>query len=305
MVIGLPPVVAFGSAELKARVVPACMKGEKIICLAISEPFAGSDVADIKCTAVKSQCGKFYIVNGVKKWITQGYNADYFTTAVRTGGEGVRGISVLLIERGEGVETKKIKTSYSGGAGTTYIIFENAKVPVANLLGQENSGFKCIMNNFNHERWFITASINAHSRRVTEESFKWAHQRKVFGKPLIEQPVIRQKLAEMVSRVESVQNWLENVTYQMTKMNYAEQSIYLAGPIALLKQTCTRCAYEVSDRACQILGGRSITRSGMGQMVERVQRAIKFGAILGGSEEIMGDLGIRQAMRGFPKTAKL
>jgi alkylation response protein AidB-like acyl-CoA dehydrogenase/predicted heme/steroid binding protein len=304
LVIGLPPLINFASSDLRDRIVPPCISGEKTICLAISEPFAGSDVANIRCTAKKSPCGQFYIVNGVKKWITQGQNSDYFTTAVRTGGPGISGISLLLIERGEGVETKKIKTSYSAAAGTTYIIFENAKVPVTNLIGKENEGFKCIMSNFNHERWFIVCSINTFSRRITEESFKWAHQRKVFGKPLIEQPVIRQKLAFMISRVEAVGNWLENLTYQMQHIPPAED-IKIAGPIALLKQLCTRVAYEVSDNACQIFGGRSITRTGMGQMVERVQRSIKFGAILGGSEEIMSDLAIRMAMRAFPKTAKL
>jgi predicted heme/steroid binding protein len=94
LVIGLPPLLRFAGKELQERIVPACMSGEKIICLAISEPFAGSDVANVKCTATKTPDGKFYIVNGVKKWITQGYNADYFTTAVRTGGSGLSGISI-------------------------------------------------------------------------------------------------------------------------------------------------------------------------------------------------------------------
>ena len=109
----------------------------------------------------------------------------------------------------------------------------------------------------------------------------------------------------MVGRVEAVHNWLENITYQMSKMPYMEQTMKLAGPLALLKQFSTRTSYEISDNACQIFGGRAITRTGMGQYVERFQRSIKFGAILGGSEEIMGDLGIRMAMRTMPKTAKL
>lgn len=103
MVIGLPPVLNFANdAALRDRVARECFSGEKSICLAISEAFAGSDVAGIRTTAVKSDCGKFYIVNGTKKWITNGVWADYFTTAVRT----EKGFSVLLIERGEGVETE-------------------------------------------------------------------------------------------------------------------------------------------------------------------------------------------------------
>ncbi|KAJ3071636.1 hypothetical protein HK102_006397, partial [Quaeritorhiza haematococci] len=147
MVIGLPPVLNFGSPALQAKVVPAVLKGEKFICLAISEPTAGSDVANIKTTAKKTPDGKFYIVNGTKKWITNGVFCDYFSTAVRTD----KGISMLLIERSEGVETKGIKTSYSSAAGTAYITFENVKVPVENLLGVENKGFQVIMSNFNHE----------------------------------------------------------------------------------------------------------------------------------------------------------
>ncbi len=99
LVIGLPPVMHFGSEELKKRIIPECIKGEKVICLAISDPNAGSDVANLTCVAKKSPCGKFYIVNGVKKWISNGKYADYFVTAVRTGDAGIFGVSLMLIEK--------------------------------------------------------------------------------------------------------------------------------------------------------------------------------------------------------------
>jgi alkylation response protein AidB-like acyl-CoA dehydrogenase len=160
---------------------------------------------------------------------------------------------------------------------------------------------------------------------------KWAHQRQVFGKPLIEQPVIRQKLGVCIAQVEAVQNWMENITYQMTQLPYAQQAKLLAGPIALLKFQATRVAHLVSDHAVQIFGGRGITRTGMGHKIEHFQKSIKFcmflpfvfcinvcfvftlvvvvfvyaAAILGGSEEIMADFGARQAMKYFPKNAKL
>ncbi|KAI8621039.1 acyl-CoA dehydrogenase/oxidase [Chytriomyces sp. MP71] len=303
--IGLPPVLAFGTKDMIQRVVPSVLLGDKRICLAITEPYAGSDVANIRCIAKKTPDGKFYIVNGVKKWITNGHFSDYFVTAVRTGGAGTSGISMLLIERSEGLETKQMKTSYSAAAGTAYVTYDNVKVPVENLIGKEGGGFPVIMYNFNHERWYIIAAMNYASRMVVEECFKWAVQRKVFGKPLVEQPVIRFKLAKMVSEVESVANWLENITYNMTKMTYKEQSMHLAGPIALLKYRCTRVAHDVSDEACQILGGRAITKTGLGSVVEAFQRTYKYGAILGGSEEIMADLGIRMALKQFPKTARL
>ncbi|KAJ3330348.1 hypothetical protein HDU76_005894 [Blyttiomyces sp. JEL0837] len=305
MVIGLPPVMKFGPKWMKEKIVPEVLKGEKKICLAISDPGAGSDVSNISCVAEKTPDGKFYIVNGVKKWITNGTFCDYFTTAVRTGKKGMGGISMLLIERSEGLSTKVIKTAGTTSAGTAYVIYENVKVPVENLIGEENKGFGVIMANFNHERWSMAVGATRAARLVTEECFKWANQRKVFGKPLIEQPVIRFKLGQMISDVEALQAYTEVITYQMCKMSYKEQNIHLAGPIALLKYRSTRMTYAVSDNAVQIFGGRAITRTGMGRIIEQFQRTNKFGAILGGAEEVMADLGVRQAMKFFPMGAKL
>ncbi|PWW72510.1 acyl-CoA dehydrogenase NM domain-like protein [Tuber magnatum] len=299
MVIGLPPVLNFcRNTALRDRVMRECFSGEKSICLAVSEAFAGSDVAAIRTTAVKSADGTHYVVNGTKKWITNGTWADYFTTAVKT----EKGYSVLLIERGEGVETEQIKTSYSSTAGTAFIAFDSVKVPVENLLGKEHQGFPVIMSNFNHERWVMAcASIRA-SRVVVEECLKWANQRKVFGKRLVDQPVIRGKLAKMISLVESGQSWLEAITHQMCNMTYQQQAKSLAGPIALLKNFITRAAHEIADESVQVFGGRGITKSGMGRVIENFHRTYKFDAVLGGSEEILGDLAVRQALKNFPKS---
>lgn len=305
LVIGLPPVALFGNTDYCQQVVKDCLLGDKRICLAISEPFTGSDVANIKTTARKTADGKHYIVNGVKKWITNGHFSDYFVTAVRTGGDGIGGVSLLLIERSEGLSTKRIPVSYGKSAGTAYVTMENVKVPVENLLGNENDGFRCIMANFNHERWMIVANVVGGLREITQECFKWSMQRRVFGKKLLSQPVIREKLARMIGKVECAEAWLEHITFQMTKMNFMEQFQHLAGPIAFLKVISTRFMYEISDDACQIFGGRAITKTGMGQYIERFQRAVKFAAILGGSEEIMNDLGVRMAMRSYPQNSKL
>lgn len=133
-------------------------------------------------------------------------------------------------------------------------------------------------------------------RLAVEECLKWSHQRIVFGKPLINQPVIRSKLARMIALAESNQAWLEQITHQMNNMSYAQQSKLLSGPIALLKSHATRSAHEVADDATNIFGGRGITRGGMGRVVEMFHRGYKFDAILGGTEEILADLGVRQAM---------
>jgi len=153
----------------------------------------------------QSSAGKHYIVNGTKKWITNGVFSDYFVTGVRTD----KGLSVLVIDRQEGVETNAIKTYYSAAAGTTFITFDkyathflhkvtslivnSVKVPVENLLGKENKGIYVILANFNHERWMMSCAVIRQSRLVTEECLKWSNQRIVFGKKLIEQPTIRQK----------------------------------------------------------------------------------------------------------------
>jgi alkylation response protein AidB-like acyl-CoA dehydrogenase len=181
----------------------------------------------------------------------------------------------------------------------------NVKVPVENLLGVENGGFEIMMSNFNHERWFIVCGVVGQLRFTVEQCFRWTNLREAFGKKLISQPVLRNKLAHMVSQVESLDSWLESVTFQMTQMNEKQQYKHLGGSIALLKLHCTRVATFVSDQSCQIFGGRAITRTGMGMYVERNQKSFKFASILGGSEEIMADLGIKQAVRNFPLNAKL
>jgi alkylation response protein AidB-like acyl-CoA dehydrogenase len=140
--IGCPPLVKYGKKELVKRIVPGILAGDKRICLAITEPDAGSDVANLTCEAKLSEDGKHYIVNGEKKWITNAIWSDYFTTAVRTGGPGMDGVSLLLIERSEGVSTRKMDCQGVWSSGTTYITFEDVKVPVGNLIGKENQGFK-------------------------------------------------------------------------------------------------------------------------------------------------------------------
>ncbi|KAH7912807.1 acyl-CoA dehydrogenase/oxidase [Hygrophoropsis aurantiaca] len=300
-VIGLPPVMNFGSPELKARIVPEVLSGKKFISLAISEAFAGSDVSGLKTTATKSEDGKHWIVNGTKKWITNGMFSDYFTVGCKT----ESGFTVILIERSEGVETKPIKTSYSPTAGTAYITFDNVKVPVENTLGAEGKGIFVILSNFNHERWVMCVASARGQRFIVEECLKWINQRKAFGKPLSSQAIIRSKMAAMIARTESVQSWVENITMQMCNMSYKQQAEKLAGPIGLLKMYATRCAQETATDAVQVFGGRGITKTGMGSYIEHYHRTVPFDAVLGGAEDVLGDLGVRQAIRQMPKNARL
>ncbi|KAL5117690.1 hypothetical protein ACEQ8H_004438 [Pleosporales sp. CAS-2024a] len=296
--IGAPPLFKFGKAALVKRIGPGLLSGEKRICLAITEPDAGSDVANLTCEAKLSEDGKHYIVNGEKKWITNGIWSDYFTTAVRTGGEGMNGVSVLLIERSAGgVSTRRMDCQGVWSSGTTYITFEDVKVPVENLIGKENQGFKVVMTNFNHERIGIIIQSLRFARVCYEESVKYAHKRKTFGKRLIDHPVIRLKLAHMARQIEASYNWLENVVYQCQQMNEMEAMLKLGGAIASLKAQSTTTFEFCAREASQIFGGLSYSRGGQGAKVERLYRDVRAYAIPGGSEEIMLDLSIRQALR--------
>ncbi|CAO3683335.1 unnamed protein product [Umbelopsis vinacea] len=294
--IGLPPVIKHGSDYLKKKVVPDCLAGDKVICLAITEPSAGSDVAGLKCEARDE--GDHYIVNGEKKWITNGVYADYFTVAVRTGEPGFNGISLLLIERTmPGVNARQMQCSGVWPSGTAYITFEDVKVPKTNLIGRENNGFKYIMNNFNDERFGIVIQANRFARVCIEECLIYANKRRTFGKKLIDHPVIRNKLGHMIRQVEATHAWMEALAFQAQQMPEEQQVIRLGGPIALLKAQATQTFEYCAREACQIFGGLAYTRGGQGEKVERLYREVRAYAIPGGSEEIMLDLGVRQAVK--------
>ncbi|KEF63211.1 acyl-CoA dehydrogenase [Exophiala aquamarina CBS 119918] len=295
--IGCPPLVKYGNKKLVERILPDILSGDKRICLAITEPDAGSDVANLTCEAKLSEDGKHYIVNGEKKWITNGIWSDYFTTAVRTGGPGMGGISLLLIERSDGVSTRRMDCQGVWSSGTTYITFEDVKVPVENVLGKPNKGFQVIMTNFNHERIGIIIQCTRFSRVVYEESVKYASKRKTFGKKLIDHPVIRMKLAHMARQIEATSAWLENVVYQCQKMNETEAMLRLGGAIAGLKAQATTTFEFCTKEAAQIFGGLAYSRGGQGGKVERLYRDTLAYKIPGGSEEIMLDLSIRQSLK--------
>ncbi|KAF9959311.1 hypothetical protein BGZ72_009888 [Mortierella alpina] len=294
--IGLPPIINHGSEELKRRIVPECLAGRKTICLAITEPSAGSDVANLTTIANESNDG--YIVNGEKKWITNGTFADFFTVAVRTGDDGMGGVSLLVIERSmPGVSTRQMKCSGVWSSGTAYINFEDVVVPKSNLVGKENRGFKYIVDNFNHERMGIVVQANRLARVCLEEAIKYGSKRKTFGVKLVNHPVLRNKLAHMSRQIEATHAWTENVIYQTMTMPEDLQMIKLGGPIALLKAQATQTLEYCAREASQIFGGLAYTRGGQGEKVERIYREVRAYAIPGGSEEIMLDLGMRQSIK--------
>lgn len=290
--MALPPLIAGGHPDLKELVIGPVVRGEKNICLAISEPSAGSDVGNIQTTARKE--GDFYIVNGAKKWITGGLWGDYFTMAVRTGKPGMGGISLLLVDRNTpGIEIRKMQTMHDNAHNTTFITLDDVKVPAKNLIGPENAGFKLIVRNFNHERFVIGCSTVRQARLCFEQSFKYALTRKTFGKRLVEHQIIRFKFAEMIRQIESLQETAEKVAYQFSK---GVPDFEMGAACALLKVNASKTVEFCAREAAQIFGGSAIVKEGKGMLVERIYREVRVVAIPGGSEEILQDLAVRQTI---------
>ncbi|TPX30675.1 hypothetical protein SmJEL517_g05812 [Synchytrium microbalum] len=296
--IALPAIYNFGNDEMKQKVLIPCLAGLKTSCLAISEPYAGSDVAGMVTNGVLTPDGKHFIVNGEKKWITNGVWADFFITGVRTGNAGGNGLSMLLLERGmPGLKTRAVSAQGNIGSGTAYVMMENVKVPVSNIIGKEGEGFKQIMKNFNHERLGICWGVVRQARVCFEEAMKYANRRKTFGQFLIEHGVIRNKFGHMARLIEATQAWTESVTYNWGKLSHDDADRLLGGPIALLKAQCSLTFELCAREASQIMGGIAYTKGGQGEKVERLYRDVRGAAIPGGSEEIMLDFGVRQQLK--------
>ncbi len=282
--IGLPPVLALGSDAMKARVAPAVLAGDKIIALAITEAGGGSDVAALTTRAERR--GDTYVVNGGKMFITSGMRADYVTTAVRTGGPGTGGISLLLIEAGmPGFTRTPLEKMGWHCSDTAALCFDDVAVPAANLIGPENAGFAGIMRNFNGERLGMAHSCCAYARVCLTEAADWARTRTTFGKRLAEHQSIRIKLADMARQINATQAWVDLCAWQV------KQGLGQPADFAMLKVQATRMLECVAREACQVLGGASYLK---GSKVERIYREVRVNAIGGGSEEIMLDLAGRQ-----------
>lgn len=198
---------------------------------------AGSDVAGIRTTAILDSTGDHYIVSGQKKWITNGIWADFATAAVRTGGPGAGGISMLIIplRNTPGVALRRMSNSGLNASGSTFITFSDVRVPCVNLIGQENSGFKVIMSNFNPERLALAVGALRLARTCYSEAYAHALRRKTFGKPLMENQIIRAKFAGMVRGIESCQAWIEQIVFHMQHSPRSAEDPQIGARLALVK----------------------------------------------------------------------
>jgi len=287
--IGMPPVVAAGSEELKRRILPQIVAGEKISALAVTEPGGGSDVANLRTSAVRD--GDHYVVNGEKTFITSGMRADFITTAVRTGGKGAAGVSVLLIDGDTpGLTRTELKKMGWWCSDTAHLRFDDCRVPAANLVGTENQGFKTLMHNFNGERLFLSALAYGYAQACLDEALDWARQRKTFGQPLAERQVIRHKLMDMMLRIDAARSLVYDLGYCIQHRRGDPEQ--LVARICMAKVLATQAMQFCADQAVQILGGMGFMR---GTRSERIYREVKVMMIGGGSEEIMKDLAARKA----------
>lgn len=288
--IGAPPIKNAGSDEMKARVLPLILSGEKISALAITEPGGGSDVAGLTTKAVRD--GDHYIVSGEKIFITSGMRADYYSVAVRTdpNAKGANGVSMLLIEGDTaGITKTPLKKMGWWSSDTAQLHFDQCRVPVENLIGPENFGFMVIMQNFNMERFFLAASSYGFAKVCYEDTLDWAQQRKTFGKRLVDHQVVRHKLIEMATQLHATRALLEDTAWRLNQPD--QQGNDLIAQICMLKNLATRTMQLCADHAVQTLGGMGYMR---GTRVERIYREVKVNMIGGGAEEVMKELASRQ-----------
>lgn len=279
--IALPPIVLLGTDEQRERFVRPVLEGEKVSALAITEPGAGSDVARLRTTAIRD--GDHFVVSGAKTFITSGCRADFVTTAVRTGGEGHGGISLLVIERatpGFAVSGKLAKTGW-WASDTAELSFDGCRVPAENLIGEVDQGFFAIMTNFVNERLFLAGQCVAIAELAYRESVSYARERTAFGKALMGHQVIRHKLAEMATRIAAARALVGECAAR------AARSEPVAGLAAMTKNTATDVCSLVVDQAVQIHGGNGYMRE---FLVERLYRDARLYPIGGGTREIMNEI---------------
>lgn len=279
--IALPPILAASDPAQIERWVRPTLAGKSIGALAVTEPDAGSDVARLRTRAVRQ--GECFVVNGSKTYITSGARADFVTAVVRTGGEGAGGLSLLVIEKGmPGFHVgRKLEKMGWWCSDTAELFFQDVRVPASHLLGEEGTGFRRIMANFETERLFLAVQAYATAQRCLDLSMRWARSRVAFGGTLAEKQVIRHKLAEMARRTDVAREYVRAVAGRLAS------GAEVAAQVAMAKNTAVEACQFVVNEAVQIHGGLGYMRE---SEVERHYRDARILGIGGGTSEIMNEL---------------
>ena len=279
--IALPHIVGSNNAEQIERFVKPTLAGEKIGSLAVTEPDGGSDVAALRTRAVRD--GDHYVVNGAKTFITSAARADFVTTAVRTGADGYGGISMLVIERDTPGFTVARKLDKMGWlcSDTAELSFVDARVPVANLVGEENSGFVQIMQQFQVERITLAVQAYATAQRCLDLTLEWVRNRSTFGRPLISRQLVQHRLVEMTQRIDLARTYCRDVAVRI------EAGQEVVAQVSMAKNAAVEACKYVVDQAVQLHGGMGYLRE---SEVERHYRDSRILGIGGGADEIMAEV---------------
>lgn len=277
--ISLPHLVAAGDDRQIDRWVRPTLAGRLIGSLAITEPEGGSDVAGIRTTAERD--GTDYVVNGAKTYITSGVRADFVVTAVRTGDAGAHGISLLVVEKGMPGFTVSRALAKMGwlSSDTAELSFQDVRVPAANLVGAENSGFAQIATHFVSERIGLAVQAYASAQRALDLTVAWCRDRETFGRPLISRQPVQNTLAEMARRVEVARTYTRSIAERA-----AAGETNLVAQACFAKNTAVEAGDWVVDQAVQLHGGMGYMR---GCEVERQYRDMRIIGIGGGTTEIL------------------
>jgi len=283
--IATPPVFRHGTEAQKQRWLKPAVKGLAVAALAITEPGGGSDVATLRTRAVRD--GDHYVVNGAKLFITNGTRSDFLVTAVRTTEEGGHhGLSLLVVERDTpGFSARRLQTLGWRTSDTAELAFADARVPTANLLGEEHHGFGYIMETFQWERIWAAISSAAGAQRSLELAIAYARERVAFGQPLTELQVIRHRLADMALEVEKARRLAYHALWLFATGQRCVKEVSMA------KLTATETAFRVADQALQIFGGFGYS---MEFPIQRAWRDARLGPIGGGTSEIMREIIARE-----------
>ncbi|HEX5497285.1 MAG TPA: acyl-CoA dehydrogenase family protein [Mycobacteriales bacterium] len=279
--IALPHILAAGDPDQVERFARPALAGRAIGALGVTEPDTGSDVASLRTTARRD--GDWFRVNGSKTYITSGARADFVTTAVRTGGPGHAGISLLVVERGTAgfTVTRRLEKMGWHCSDTAELSFVDCMVPAANLVGGQDEGFAQIMRQFQSERISLATQAYATAQRCLDLTVFWVRERHTFGRPLSSRQVVRHRLAEMATRVEVARTFTRAVACRLARGEDVVTEVSMA------KNVATAACAEVVDAAVQLHGGAGYLRD---SEVERHYRDSRILSIGGGTTEIMNEL---------------
>ncbi|WP_460722612.1 acyl-CoA dehydrogenase family protein [Nocardia heshunensis] len=284
--IAVPHIIASGNDEHIERWVKPTLAGEKIGSLAITEPGGGSDVGHLRTTAVRD--GNDFIVNGSKTFITSGVRADFVVTAVRTGGPGAAGVSLLVVEKGTPGFTVSRKLEKMGWlcSDTAELSYVDVRVPVSNLVGPENSGFAQIAQAFVSERVGLAVQGYAHAQRCLDLTLQWTRDRETFGRPLISRQAVQNTLSEMARRIDVARVYTHHLAERA-----ARGETDLIAEVCFAKNTAVETAEWVAHQSVQLFGGLGYMREAE---VERHYRDVRILGIGGGTNEILTSLAAKR-----------